>query len=158
MRTILFPREIGSFQTSDTLLTQNSPVIGEIPVSKWPVKIKFRNKVFAKIHRPCEGRNSYRVAWKAADGRQMKSFKAYSGVQGAKKFADELVKDLSNQNSVALLTSLQADDALSSIRCPQRTTARFTRKSAPPCSSMFTKVILNGIRACMQLRCNRALV
>jgi hypothetical protein len=41
---------------------------------KWPVKVKHRNKVFARICKPCEEQNYYRVAWKAAGKRQMKSF------------------------------------------------------------------------------------
>ena len=114
MRTT-FTREIDGFGSSDTILTQNPPQLGEEVVSKWPVKVKHRNKVFAKIYRPCEGRDSYRVAWKAAGQRQMKSFKTYSGKTGARKFADDLVTNLAKQNSVALLTSAQADDALAAI-------------------------------------------
>ena len=101
--------------SSDTILTQNPPQSGKEEVTKWPVKVKHRNKVFAKIYRPCEGRDSYRVAWKAAGQRQMKSFKTYSGEKGAKKFADDLVGNLAKQNSVALLTSAQADDALAAL-------------------------------------------
>ena len=114
MRTII-TRKIDGFGSSDTILTHNPPNLGEDEVSKWPVKIKYRNKVFAKIYRPCAGRDSYRVAWKAGGTRQMKSFKTYSGETGAKKFADGLVGNLAKQNSVALLTSAQADDALAAI-------------------------------------------
>jgi len=58
MRTT-FTREIDENGSSDTLLTQNPPQDGEDVVSKWPVKVKFRNKVFAKIYRPCAGRESH---------------------------------------------------------------------------------------------------
>jgi len=115
MRTT-FSEGIDGFGSSDTILTQNSPLFGKDEVSKWPVEIKFRNKVFAKIYRPCEGRDSYRVAWKAAAGRQMKSFKTYAGEKGAKNFTNGLVKDLAQQNSVALFTAAQAEDALPAIR------------------------------------------
>jgi len=60
-------------------------------VSKWPVKVKQRNKVFARIYRSLGGRDSYPVAWKAAGQRKMKSSKAYLGKDGARAFADELV-------------------------------------------------------------------
>ena len=84
-------------------------------MSKWPVKVKHRNKILARIYRPCEGRDSYRVAWKAGGRRQMKSFPTYAGDTGAKKFADGLVKELAKQSSVALLTPTQADDALAAL-------------------------------------------
>jgi hypothetical protein len=84
-------------------------------VSKWPVIVKHRNKVYAKIYRPCEGRSLYRVFWKAAGQRQMKSFKTYSGKEGARAFADELVGDLANQSSITNLTVSQADDALAAF-------------------------------------------
>ena len=99
MRTT-FPSEIDVSSHPDTFLTQNPPEYGEETVSKWPVKVKHRNKVFAKIYRPCAGRNSYRVSWKVVGKRQMKSFKTYSGDKGANKYADDLVKDLAKQNSV----------------------------------------------------------
>jgi integrase len=107
--------EIGGFAVSDTTLTQNSPKDGEANMSKWPKKIKYRNKVFAKIYEPCKGRDSYRVSWMAAGKRQMKSFTTYAGDEGAKKFADELVKNLAKQSSVSLLTAIQADDAIAAI-------------------------------------------
>ena len=113
-RTI-FSKEIDNFDTSDTLPTQNFGKDLETDMSKWPVKIKHRKKILARIYRPCEGRGSYRVAWKAAGKRQMKSFPNYSGDEGAKKYADNLVKQLAKQSSVALLTPAQADDALAAI-------------------------------------------
>jgi integrase len=108
-------REIDGFGSSDTILTQNPPQSGEDLVSKWPVKVKHRKRTYAVIYRPCEGRDSYRVAWTAAGQRQMKSFRCYSGKEGARKFADDLVENLAKQNSVARLTSTQADDALTAI-------------------------------------------
>jgi len=113
-RTI-FSREIDKIGSPDTILTQIPPENGDDDVSKWPKKVTHRHRVYAKVYRPCAGRDSYRVAWKAAGKRQMKSFRTYSGGQGAKKFADDLVKDLAKQTPVAFLTAAQADDALAAI-------------------------------------------
>ena len=121
-RSTLFPyttlfrsTEIDGFGICDTIPTQNNAKDEELDMSKWPVKVKHRNKILARIYRPCEGRDSYRVAWKADGKRQMKSFPTYAGEGGAKKFADGLVKELAKQSSVALLTPAQADDALAAI-------------------------------------------
>ena len=84
-------------------------------MSKWPKKIKFRNKVLAKIYRPCRGRASYRVTWYAAGKRQMKSFPTYAGQDGAREYADAKVKELANNSQVALLTPAQATDSLAAI-------------------------------------------
>ena len=113
-RTI-FLREIDEFQSSDTILTQNPPEKGDEQVTKWPVKVKHRNKVYARIYRPCEGRDSYRVSWQAAGQRQMKSFKTYSGKEGARAFADELVGGLAKQSPISNLTAAQAEDALAAF-------------------------------------------
>ena len=84
-------------------------------MSKWPKKIKHRRKVLAKIYRPCRGRESYRVTWYAAGKRQMKSFPTFAGKDGAKEFAEGKVKELANNSQAALLTPLQATDALAAI-------------------------------------------
>jgi integrase len=86
-------------------------------MSKWPKKVKHRNKVLAKIYRPCRGRESYRVAWYASEKRQMKSFPAYSGKGGAKEFAEAKAKELATNSQAALLTPSQATDALAAIEC-----------------------------------------
>ena len=79
---------------------------------KWPKKVKYRNRVLAKIYRPGEGRVSYRVAWHAAGRRQMKSFATYGGDDGARKFAEGLVVGLAKGSQISLLTPKQAQDAL----------------------------------------------
>ncbi len=84
-------------------------------MSKWPKKVKHRNKVLAKIYQPCEGRESYRVTWYAAGKRQMKSFPTYSGKGGAKEFAEGKVKELATNSQAAMLTPPQATDALAAI-------------------------------------------
>ena len=56
-------------------------------MTKWPKRVKHRNKVLAKIYRPCAGRGSYRVAWAVAGKRMMKSFPTYSGKGGALEYA-----------------------------------------------------------------------
>lgn len=84
-------------------------------MSKWPKKIKFRNRVLAKIYRPCRGRASYRVTWYAAGKRQMKSFATYAGQDGAREYAEAKVKELATNSQAAILTPAQATDALASI-------------------------------------------
>lgn len=85
-------------------------------MTKWPKKVKHRNKVLAKIYRPCAGRDSYRVAWSAAGKRQMKSFRNYSGKGGAKEYGDELVKELAKHSQAVMLTPGQAADALAALQ------------------------------------------
>jgi hypothetical protein len=84
-------------------------------MSKWPKKVKHRNKVLAKIYRPCHGRDSYRVTWYAAGKRQMKSLPSYSGQGGAKEFAEGKVKELASNSQAAMLSPSQATDALAAI-------------------------------------------
>jgi hypothetical protein len=103
--------ENATFGISDTFPTHETPKSSEADV-KWPKRIKHRNKVLAKIYRPCEGRVSYRVAWHAAGKRQMKSFPTYAGKGGAKEYADSLVVELAKGSQVALLTPRQAQEAL----------------------------------------------
>ena len=47
-------------------------------MTKWPKRVKHRNKVLAKIYRPCAGRSSYRVAWTVAGKRMMKTFPGHA--------------------------------------------------------------------------------
>jgi integrase len=123
MRTTVL-KEIKGFDISDTVKTQNSISFGEDNESlnkddvmpKWPRKVKFRNKVYAKIYKPCKGRISYRVAWSAGGKRQMKSFATYSGDEGAKIYADNLVKQLAQQSPIALLTTAQASAAAAAFK------------------------------------------
>ncbi len=84
-------------------------------MSKWPKKVKHRNKVLAKIYQPCSGRDSYRVAWHAAGRRLMKSFPTYSGPGGAREFAEAQVKELAKHSQAIMLTLPQAADALAAI-------------------------------------------
>ena len=84
-------------------------------MTKWPKKVKHRNRVLARIYRPCAGRDSYRLVWYSAGKRQMKSFRTYSGQGGAKEYGEELVKDLAKQSQVVMLTPGQAADALAAF-------------------------------------------
>jgi hypothetical protein len=84
-------------------------------MAKWPKRVKHRNKVLAKIYRPCRGRDSYRVTWYAAGRRQMKSFPTYAGKGGTKEFGEALVKELANNSQAVMLTPAQASDALAAI-------------------------------------------
>jgi hypothetical protein len=107
--------EIDVSGLSDTPPTQKTPEFGDADMSKWPKKIKFHNKVLAKIYQPCRGRDSYRVTWYAAAKRQMKSFPIYAGCRSAKEFAETKVKELANNSQSALLTPTQATDSLAAI-------------------------------------------
>ena len=94
---------------------------------KWPKKVKHRKQVLAKIYRPCEGRDSYRVAWKVGGKRMMKSFRTYSGKGGALEYAEGLVPDLAKGSQVTRLTTEDANDALAALERLQafyRTTGR----------------------------------
>jgi integrase len=82
---------------------------------KWPKKVKHRKQVLAKIYRPCEGRDSYRVAWKVGGKRMMKSFRTYGGKGGALEYAEDLVPDLAKGSQVTRLTPGQANDALAAL-------------------------------------------
>ena len=84
-------------------------------MAKWPKRVKHRNKVLAKIYRPCRGRDSYRVTWYAAGKRQMKSFPTYAGQGGAKEFCEALVRELAKNSQAVMLASAQASDALAAI-------------------------------------------
>lgn len=64
--TVHFSREIEISALSDTVLTQNSPESCVEDMSKWPKRVKHRNKVLAKIYGLCQGRESYRVTRYAA--------------------------------------------------------------------------------------------
>mgnify|MGYP001766877563 CR=1 FL=1 len=68
---------------------------------KWPKRVKHRNKVLAKVYRPCKGREFYRVTWYAAGKRQMISFPTYSGPGGAKEYAEKLVVELAKNSQAA---------------------------------------------------------
>jgi len=113
MRTT-FPRENGGCLVADTVSTRETPESGE-DMSKWPKKVKHRNKVLAKVYRPCQGRDSYRVTWYAAGQRQMKSFPTYSGPDGAKTFAEAKAKELYEGSPAAMLKPAQATDALAAL-------------------------------------------
>jgi integrase len=114
MRTI-FPWKNDDSSVSDTNLTQNNLENGDADMAKWPKRVKHRNKVLAKVYRPCRGRNSYRVTWYASGKRQMKYFPTYAGKGGAKEFSEALVKELANNSQAVMLTSAQASDALAAI-------------------------------------------
>jgi len=114
MRTS-FSMENDVFHVPDTVLTQKNLESGDADMAKWPKRVKHRNKVLAKIYRPCRGRESYRVTWYAAGKRQMKSFPTYAGQGGAKEFSDALVKELARNSQAVMLTPAQATDALAAL-------------------------------------------
>jgi len=81
---------------------------------KWPYKVKPRKNgpVLARIYRPCAGRDSYRVVWKAGGKRMMKSLPRFAGKGGAKEFAEKMVKELAQGSHVPILSAAEARDAL----------------------------------------------
>jgi integrase len=120
MRTI-FPSKYEGNGEADTTPTQKTPDSARCdgatarrgePDMKWPKKVKHRNKVLAKVYRPCAGRDSYRVTWYATGQRMMKSFRHYSGKGGALEFAEAKVKELAAGSNAAALTHEQATDTL----------------------------------------------
>ena len=80
MRTT-FTREIDVFDSPDTILTQQPPENGEEQVTKWPVKVKYRNKVFAKVYLMLSG-SWYKDAGKTGKAIQftLKALFTYPGV------------------------------------------------------------------------------
>jgi len=107
---------------------------GDADMAKWPKRVKHRNKVLAKVYRPCRGRNSYRVTWYASETRQMKYFPTYAGKGGAKEFSEALVKELANNSQAVMLTPAQASDALAAIErlaTFYQTTGRKVSRLAP---------------------------
>lgn len=105
----------GDTKTTDTVPTQQTPEPSDDNMTKWPKKVRHRGKVLAKVYRPCQGRGSYRVVWRAAGQRQMKSLPSYAGPGGAKEYAEALVKQLAAQSQAIMLTSPQATDALAAL-------------------------------------------
>ena len=117
MRTI-FSKELEEPGASDTTETQETPEseADTEKTVKFPKRIKHRGKVLAIIYGKSKARgNSYRVAWRVAGKRMMKSFPTYGGKEGAKQYADGLVKDLAKGSTVTALTPGQARDALAAF-------------------------------------------
>ena len=112
MRTI-FPCENEVPLACDTLLTQNLAVFQPEPERdvRFPKRIKHRDEV-AVIYGKTKARPYYRVAWKAAGRRQMKSFLKYGE---AKAHADATVRELAKGSTVTALTPGQARDALTAF-------------------------------------------
>lgn len=114
-RTASFSQENEQPGLTDTTLTHEKPESLEADVKKWPKQVKHRNKVLARIYRPCASRGSYRVVWSVAGKRMMKSFPHYGGKDGALKYAEDLVADLAKGSRVTALTPGQANDALAAL-------------------------------------------
>lgn len=113
-RTASFPQENAQSGLADTILTQETPdseAESEKDV-KYPYHLKHRGKVLATIYKPGKAYPLYRVAWRAAGKRQMKSFPSYSA---AKAHADGIKKELAKGSQVPLLTAGQANDALTAL-------------------------------------------
>jgi integrase len=92
-------------------LTQEKAELAPEPM-KYPVKVKYRGQVLARIYKPSKAYPLYRLAWAVAGQRRMKSFPTYSA---AKRHADDLVPKLAKGSQATLLTSEQARDALAAL-------------------------------------------
>lgn len=121
-----FPKENGSSSIPDTVSTHETPENGDADMSKWPKKVKHRNKVLAKIYgliayagdkkkRKKAAYPGYRVVWTAGGRRMMKAFPTYSGPGGAKEYAEALVPELAKHSQAVMLTPPQATDALAAL-------------------------------------------
>jgi integrase len=110
MRTT-FTEEISKSGATDTALTQEKAETAPEPM-KYPVKVKHRGQVLARIYKPAKAYPLYRLAWNVAGQRRMKAFPSYSA---AKRHADELVKELAKGSQSTLLTAGQARDALAAL-------------------------------------------
>jgi integrase len=129
MRTIsdsVLPSDRESAAPTDTALTQKTAETEPEPM-KYPVKVKHRGQVLAKIYKPSKAYPLYRVCWRIHGQRRMKAFPTYSA---AKKYADKLVEDLHKGSQVTALTPAQATDALAAFErlrdYYQRTGKRFS--------------------------------
>jgi integrase len=79
---------------------------------KFPVKLKYRNEVKARIYRTA--RHGYRLFWKVSKGKyRVREFGTYTK---AKSEGDKLLKELVNGSPVSTLSHDQADDALTALR------------------------------------------
>ena len=79
---------------------------------KYPVKVKHRGQVFAKIYKPTKAYPMYRLCWRVNGQRRIKAFPTYSA---AKRTGDTLAGDLAKGSQVTALTPGQARDALAAF-------------------------------------------
>jgi integrase len=76
--------------------------------------VKHRGQVRAVIYGKSGSYGMYRVSWRPAEGqRRLKAFRRYSD---AKRFANELVRELAKGSQATLLTASQAADALAALQ------------------------------------------
>ena len=96
----------------DTVSTQDAAEVAPEPM-KYPVKLRPRKNapVLAKIYAP-QSHSHFRVCWYVGRERMQKAFKKFGA---AKRFGDELVKELANGSQSTLLTPAQATDALAAM-------------------------------------------
>lgn len=109
----IFSNKIEVSGISDTISTPNRPLVPPAE-ARWPLKVRHRKNgpVLARVYSPCEGRESYRVAWPAAGRRQMRSFPRFAGIGGARESAENLTAELTQGSQVPFLSPKQAQDAL----------------------------------------------
>ena len=101
-----FSSEIEGFQKSDTIQTQKNACSGR--KVKFPQVIRHR-KAEATIYGRTDYYPKYRLAYRVAGQRRLRTFETYSD---AKTEAERIVRELAGGSQAAALTGSQARDAL----------------------------------------------
>jgi len=103
---------------------------------KFPKLLKHRNRVLAGIYRPSKDYPLYRLPWMVAGKRHMRAFARYGE---AKKYGDDLVKDLAKGSqvtaltpgAVALLPGVGLDEPKAPVQLPGNPGGQIRGVSAP---------------------------
>lgn len=83
---------------------------------KFPVKLKYRGEVKARIYAPTKAHRIYRLYWRIAGNSRIKEFRTYAE---AKQAGDRVVRDLVRNSPAAALTAGQAADAMTALELLQ---------------------------------------
>ena len=103
-----FTGEIEAYEKSDTDLAQQTAESGRRKV-KFPQPIRFRGKVEATIYGKTAQYPRYRLAYRVAGKRRLRTFATYGG---AKAEAERVVRELASGSQSIALTGSQSRDAL----------------------------------------------
>lgn len=111
-RGTTFPGRNEEIEADDTFSAQNEPESGA--KVRFPKTIKHR-RAEATIYGKSKAYPFFRVAYHVDGKRHMKSFAAYSGVDGARQWADKKVREVAAGSKLASLSAGQASDALAAF-------------------------------------------
>jgi hypothetical protein len=82
-------------------------------VKQWPRKLRKRGRVLARIYPKTEKCDCFQVYWRVRENGKAKSrSKSFLTYHEAKRYGDQLVKDLARGSQVSALSAGQANDAL----------------------------------------------